>query len=371
MFFGSGNLVFPLNMGTETLDKFLYAASGLSVTGVLVPFLGLFAIILFNGDRKAFFSAIGKFPALLLTLFILALLGPIGVVPRCFLVAYGSVQPFLPETSFLAIFSAVFAAVTLLVIWNHHRVIPILGRLLTPWLLLGICSVVVMGLYFAPALETSSIQNTEAFQIGIFEGYQMMDLLAAFFFSAAIVEYLRSHKYIEDKPASLIPICTTAGLLAATLLGIIYFGFVKLGAQYSSALTNTPPEQMLVGIASLSLGPVALPIVAITVFLACLTTATILAMQFAEFFSTEITNGRIPRTPAILITLIISYFISLTGFSSLTAYLGQILTFAYPALIALTLTSILAKTLKFLPKSIPFIAFYGTLLGNLALHFLN
>ena len=38
MFFGSGNLVFPLKMGSETQSNWVFSSIGLAVTGVIVPF---------------------------------------------------------------------------------------------------------------------------------------------------------------------------------------------------------------------------------------------------------------------------------------------------------------------------------------------
>jgi LIVCS family branched-chain amino acid:cation transporter len=50
MFFGSGNLVFPLLVGQMSSGHYLSATLGILLTGVLVPFLGILAMILFNGD---------------------------------------------------------------------------------------------------------------------------------------------------------------------------------------------------------------------------------------------------------------------------------------------------------------------------------
>lgn len=365
MFFGSGNLVFPLKMGAETLDKFHFATVGLLLTGILVPFIGLFAIIIFKGNRRAFFNNIGKKPAILLTLIILALLGPFGVVPRCAIVSYGSMQHFLPDRDFFAIFSAIFGIITVVLIWNQNKVVPILGKLLTPWLLLGVASVVIFGLYLAPLPGESVLSNAESLLTGIFQGYQTMDLLAAFFFSAAIVEYLQQHPFIQQNPGTIIQVSTRASLIAASLLALIYVGFVALGSKYSLALANTPPEQMLISISKLSLGAIALPIIATTICLACLTTAAVLGMQFAEFVSAEITDNKLKRKPAIILTFLLGYFISLTGFSSLTAFLGQILGIVYPALIVLAIANILIKLFEYLPKKLPAYTFYLALVTNI------
>lgn len=54
MFFGAGNVVFPLIVGQAAQDRSLFALLGLLITGVGVPFIGLFGMTLFDGDYRAF-----------------------------------------------------------------------------------------------------------------------------------------------------------------------------------------------------------------------------------------------------------------------------------------------------------------------------
>jgi len=56
MFFGSGNLVFPLLVGQLSEGHFFIAALGILLTGVLVPFIGILAMFLFKGNQYEFFS---------------------------------------------------------------------------------------------------------------------------------------------------------------------------------------------------------------------------------------------------------------------------------------------------------------------------
>lgn len=55
MFFGSGNLVFPLQIGQYSAQYWLLGFLGLFITGILLPFLGLFVIKLHRGSYNAFF----------------------------------------------------------------------------------------------------------------------------------------------------------------------------------------------------------------------------------------------------------------------------------------------------------------------------
>src|ERR1700733_10819483 len=89
MFFGSGNLVFPLQIGQVAGSNWISGFAGLLLTGIFLPLSGLFVIKLYGGNYLAFFGEAGKFAKILLPLVMLSLLGSFGVVPRCITVAYG------------------------------------------------------------------------------------------------------------------------------------------------------------------------------------------------------------------------------------------------------------------------------------------
>lgn len=339
MFFGSGNLVFPLVVGYKTLDQFSHAAIGLLVTGTLVPFLGLLTMIFMNGDTKKFFSKLGTVPGFLLPFLMLALLGPFGVCARCILVSYGSMNLVWPELPF-PVFSISFALIAALMTLNRKRLVRLLGRYLTPCLLLGITLILVVGIWQASPPSPSILGSTASFNIGLHQGYQLMDLLAAFFFSATIVEYLHAHL---GKGAS-IPYVAKEAVKASgvgiTLLAIVYLGFVGLGASYAPHLHGASAEKMLILIAQQTLGDMALPLLALTICLACLTTLVALAGLFADFCQKEMFKEKIGRTPCVIVTYILCSVISFLGFDELASWIGAVMDFVYPALIVLSLVSI-------------------------------
>ncbi|MBS0286342.1 MAG: branched-chain amino acid transport system II carrier protein, partial [Proteobacteria bacterium] len=144
MFFGSGNVVFPLLLGTLTGDHITWALIGLTITAVGAPLLGLLGSVLFEGDCKQFFYRIGAVPGYLVVIFLLALLGPVGVMPRCFIVSYGAVQPYFPGLS-LPVFSAIAGLITLLMLAKRNFILPILGFFLSPLLILTLLIIIVVS----------------------------------------------------------------------------------------------------------------------------------------------------------------------------------------------------------------------------------
>jgi branched-chain amino acid:cation transporter, LIVCS family len=98
MFFGSGNLVFPLVVGQLSEGHYMLAAFGILLTGVFVPFLGILAMLLFEGKTNEFFSLLGKYAPFWLSLICLSIMGPFGVLARCITVAHGAFQLIIPNT---------------------------------------------------------------------------------------------------------------------------------------------------------------------------------------------------------------------------------------------------------------------------------
>lgn len=348
MFFGSGNLVFPLSVGINSGQHFLWGMLGLFVTGVLVPFFGLYGVIMYNGDRDRYFSTVHRSLPKIITALILALLGPFGVVPRCIVVAYGGVKLVFPNFP-LWVFSGLCCVLIFFMIKTKKQIIEVMGKYLTPFLLFGVAVIIIWGvLADHTTVNQDSVTPKEVFFNSLFAGYNTMDLLAAFFFGITIKQYLnnvlKGHADQKSNAVSSLGTC----VIAAMLLTLVYTGFVFIGNKYNSELVNIEPESYLAHVASLALGGYAKYIAAITIGLACFTTAEILVRLFADFIE-ETVPSKITQTKYFdgqIISLAISFALSLMGFKTITVFLGGILSFLYPALIAIAIGNILEKKFK-------------------------
>lgn len=342
MFFGSGNLVFPLVVGKLSEGHFGWGAFGILLTGVLVPFLGILAMLLFEGKTDRFFERLGKPAVFLAPLIALSLMGPFGVLARCITVAHGAFKLLLPNTA-LWTFSILSCACIFFMTIKKRRIVPILGSILTPILLLSLICIAFFGLSSESLPDTSFTRGEwNSLKNGIFQGYQTMDLLAAFFFSSFVIKYLKSNPEIEKKGKTLSTFLQSA-FLGAFLLSSVYFILVLLGSMYAPQLSDIPPQEMLAFIAQKALGPMAAPIVCSAIVLACLTTAIVLTSLFADFLRKEISKEKLPPSLCIAITLLIAFATSSLEFSGIAKFLGPILEVIYPALILLTILSIFHK----------------------------
>ena len=106
MLFGAGNIIYPIKAGVVSGNQNFFGIIGFLLTGVLLPVIGLVAMILFDGDYKKFFYRLGNMPGFMAILFCMFIIGPIIAMPRCITVPYEMILPFLPAYITLPIFSA-------------------------------------------------------------------------------------------------------------------------------------------------------------------------------------------------------------------------------------------------------------------------
>ncbi len=360
MFFGAGNVVFPLAVGQYAQDKNFFAIIGLLITAVGVPFLGLAAMALFDGNAKDFFDRLGRIPGFIVAAVIMGLIGPFGAIPRCIALSYSTMKTYFPALS-LPIFSVISCIVIFLFTYKRSRIIDILGYVLTPLLILSLAVIIIKGLISSPEVSTTDLSSWSTFSIGLKEGYQTMDLLGAFFFSSVVLECLRKEYPLTNERSShkrLLILMLKASCIGAFLLAIIYVGFSYVAALHSENLVSIGKEELLSTLAKQILGPYAGIIACVTVALACLTTAIALTTVFAEFIHSDVTQNYVSYEVAIIITLIFTNVIATLNFTKIVALLAPILLICYPALITLSVLNLLYKLYAFKPVKIPVLAVF-------------
>ncbi len=343
MFFGAGNVVFPLLVGIEAKDHNFFAMLGLLITAVGVPFLGLLAMTLYDGDYKSFFNRIGKAPGFVVAALIMGLIGPFGALPRCIALSYSTTEMFFPGMS-LPIFSLISCLLIFLLTFRKNQIVDVLGYYLTPLLLGSLAIIIVKGMIYSPSAPEASMTAFNAFTMGFSQGYQTMDLLGAFFFSSVVIACLKPTK--EGAPSNhrrILRLMGKASLIGASLLALIYIGFSFVSAFNAADLASVAKDQILGQVALHVLGPNAGIVACIAVAMACLTTAIALACVFAEFLHYDITFGKIGYIPSLIATLVISFFVSIMNFNMIIEFLAPILQILYPALIVLSIMNILYK----------------------------
>lgn len=355
MFFGAGNVIFPLSLGQNIGEPINYALLGLVLTGIGAPLLGLFSTILFEGDCKQYFSRIGEVPAYLLVILIIAIIGPFGAMPRCFTVAHSALLPYFPDLS-LFNFSVMSGVLVTLCVWKRALILPILGMVLSPLLLISLVLIIVKGFFTSQDPIATEYTPTAALLKGLHQGYDMMDLLASFFFAVVIWDLLKEKFALKGQQMTaetLAPICFMASIVGGILLALIYIGLSKVAAENMQAMAGVSQEQLLSHIAIYVLGSRFAFIANVAMALACLTTvislaATVADVILVEFKESRVGNGRqLHYDSLIVIIMIITVIFSNLGFGKLMAILHPIVLVCYPAIIVLSICNLLYKLINF------------------------
>lgn len=337
MFFGAGNIIFPLALGQQLFEQTPYAIMGLLITAVLVPFSGLLAMFLYQGHIRSFFGRLGKWPGLLLAFIIIALLGPLGSTPRCIALSFSTLNLAYPGINAI-LFNAIACCCLFFMAYKKQRMLSLLGYILTPVLLALLTFIVIKGFWNPSTIETTSI-SMEAFANfwkGLKEGYNTMDLLAAFFFAPVIISLTQTKTACLPNAKSRLKFVLKASAIGAILLGLIYIGFSLLASLYAGTLQGIPAEELLAVIALKILGPYAGLIVCLTVVLACLTTAIALIAAFAGFVQQELLQGKGSYSWTLALSIFATFIVACFEFQGISRFLTPILEICYPFLILLT-----------------------------------
>lgn len=355
MFFGAGNLIFPLKVGLIAGEKNCWAISGFLLTGVLLPLMGLIAIILFNGDYKTFFYRLGRIPGACFILFCVLIIGPLVAMPRIVTLSHIMVAPFFGNISLL-LFTFIFLAFTFLGSYKESRIINLLGYFISPLLLLSLLIIIIKGLLVRGQMtHSSNVPEFTLFWESVKVGYNTLDLLGAIFFSSIVItilkENLKDHSEKSLKKLALLGF--KAGLLGVSLLAIIYIGMSFLGVYHGTGLSHLNEGELFSALSFRILGSRGAIIIALAVLMACYSTIIALTTVVAEYVQKTLLRNKINYLQSLLIILVITAIVSNFGLSKILSTSGPFIEAGYPALIVLTGTNIAYKAFGFTPIKLP------------------
>ena len=343
MFFGVGNVVFPLVLGVQTGEFFSSAFVGLLITGIGGPLLGLIGGTLYRGECLAFFGRAGKIGGLILLVVTLGLLGPFAVLPRCVTVAHAAILPLFPSFS-LGSFSFLLCFISLLLCFKRTFLLPVLGYFLSPILIGSLLLISAESLFSSPSLAAeSAMSHWKAFTGGISTVYATMDLIASIYFSAGIWTMIQLHS-ADKSPQAIFSTTLRAGILGCFFLALIYWGLTHAASVHAQDLIDVPPAQMMTHLANITLGPKLGLVANLAIVLACLTTIISLVMTIAEILSKYLSY-----TTLIIVQLVLTALMSLVGFDGIMQAIYYPIMIAYPVVIALTVVNIWSKMRRNVP----------------------
>jgi LIVCS family branched-chain amino acid:cation transporter len=273
MFFGAGNLVYPLAIGVEAGQHIWAAVLGFILMGVGIPWFGVYVSSLYQGSSTAFFSRLGSIPGKIIAGIILILIGILVANPRTATVTANTVEPFFPDfKGQQALIQGIFFALVYLASAKSQRVVEILGYFFSPLKLILLFLLIVASLVSMQAWQGNTLSVTHVFSSAIINGYNTMDLFASVFFCG--IAYSAIKRRAQQQGISDPKIHRRLSLLAcvsgAIIIAVVYLGFILAAAGHSDALTHVPTAKLITVLSEQTLGTIAAAAVAAVVSFACL-----------------------------------------------------------------------------------------------------
>ena len=352
LFFGAGNLIFPVHMGQMAGSQLVPATLGFLITGVGLPLLSVAALGisksegLFDLSRK-----VSRPYAYFFTCLLYLTIGPFFAIPRCATTAFTvGIEQAVPQAAerlrlWLLVFSAVFFAAALLFSLFPGKILTWVGKILNPFFLLFLGILIIVALV-KPSAAISAVAPegayaSQAFSTGFLDGYNTMDVLAGLAFGIIVVQVIRELGVTDaDAVASST---VKAGVFSSLLMALIYLAVTVVGAQSRGLFATSENGGIaLAQIARHYLGSAGLVILAATVTLACLKTAVGLITSCSEAFVGMFPKGPKYRVWAIIFSGISFLFANL-GLSAIIDYSLPVLMFLYPLSIVLILLALFGK----------------------------
>ncbi|WP_125569093.1 branched-chain amino acid transport system II carrier protein [Companilactobacillus insicii] len=346
MFFGAGNLIFPIHLGQLSGGHWFSAGLGFLLTGTLLPLMGIIAISVTKS--KGIYDLakpIGHRYAVTFMILTCATLGPLFATPRTattpFEIGIATHVAASQEHWYLLIYSLLFFATAWWASRKPSGIIDSIGKILNPVFLILLA--IIFAIAFIHPMGSASVEHiTGAYQSGSFlngflQGYNTMDALAALLFGIVVVSSIK--ELGQRDPVSVAKTAAKSSLLSISLEAFIYLCLIWIGAtslthfkisadggiglsQISNYLMGTPGEIIL----------------AIMATITCLTTAVGLTSAFSEALHDKFPS--VSYGTWNLISCITSFLIANIGLQQIIAWSTPMLMFLYPLAITLIILSI-------------------------------
>ena len=338
MFFGAGNVIFPPYLGMEAGPQWLAGFSAYFIADIGLALLGVFALLRV-GSSEAVTRRVGKVPSEILMCAIILCIGPMVAIPRTSATTFEmAIAPNLSGVS-PVLFSVLFFAVILALCIKESAVVDIVGKILTPLLLLGLFAIIVKGIV-TPLGEIAALpQIANVAVTGIKAGYQTMDALAALPFGIIVLQSVTAKGY--DSGKKQFRVVSGAAVLAGVLLLAVYMGLAYLGATVSAQYTGAIGRaQLIMAIVEALMGKVGMILFGVVVGLACVTTAIALTSSAAAYFA-ELCRGKVSYKVFVIAICVFSAVVSNLGLDRIVAVAAPVLDVIYPPTLVLIFISLL------------------------------
>ncbi|NNK11904.1 MAG: branched-chain amino acid transport system II carrier protein [Flavobacteriaceae bacterium] len=339
LFFGAGNLILPPQLGFKAGSDWWIVALGFALSAVFIPILGIRAHAKLQGTMFDFAIKVSpKFS--LIYCFVVYAISISLPSPRTASVAHEmAVSTFFDISPITTSF--IYFALVLIFALNRNKILDIIGKLMTPAILLILLAIIGIVIFYEPFdFGIPTIDSPMSY--AILEGYQTFDAIGAVVVGGVIIVSINlKGKGSYEYKKSLI---ANAGWVAGITLFLVYTGLIlSAGLMHSSFDSEISRTDLLQQISFYALGNTGRGIFAILVALACFTTAVGVVTGTGDFVKSRFADSQ----KAYVITVIIG---SVLGVLMGQMEVGYIIDVALPALMFIYPITIVLIVLNVLPE---------------------
>ncbi|WP_412559478.1 branched-chain amino acid transport system II carrier protein [Winogradskyella sp. MIT101101] len=347
LFFGAGNLLLPPLLGYNAGDDWFWVAIGFMITAVVIPIIGILAHARLQGTLYDFGKKVSPTFSLIycILIYIIAVAIP---SPRTAAATHEiAIHPAFGTSPLLT--SAIYFAFVLVFVLNRSKILNLIGKFLTPFIVLMLLAVIGIGL-FSSEFTTGIAQFEAPLVSGILEGYQTFDAIGAVVVGAVIIVSLNFKNMEVEQYSSKRILIRKSGFIAGFGLFIIYAGLIAVGAYYSSEISinaelsnDMQRANLLRDISIKSLGEFGNTVLSILISLACFTTAVGIIAGASDYFKGLFNNSQTVFVVTAIIGCILGVVVGQLNFNSIIMVAIPVLLFIYPITIVLILLNVLPE----------------------------
>ncbi len=339
LFFGAGNLILPPMLGFKAGPDWWLVALGFAVSAVLIAILGIKAHARLQGTIFDFGRKVSPGFSLIYCYLIYAISISLPS-PRTASVTHEmAIAPFFEVSPLTTSF--VYFGLVLLFALNRNKILDIIGKLMTPAILLILLGIMGMIIFTSP-FEFGEPLIAHPFSYSILEGYQTFDAIGAVVVGGVIIVSinLKNNKTYEEKRRLI----ANAGWVAGLTLLLVYAGLMLSAAllqlDFESDISRT---ELLQQMSLHALGTTGRIIFSVLVALACFTTAVGIVAGTADFISSRFSDSHRVYVIAAVIGSLLGVLMGQLKVSYIIDVALPALMFVYPITIVLIILNALPE----------------------------
>lgn len=338
MHYGASCMLWPTTWGRNSGTSVIPAFLGFACTGLLLPFLGYFAVQKGGGPLFTLASKVGPNFAQIFGAFTVLIMGPFFVIPRMSAAAWDALSKiFGLESSpwiILFLFTVTYYAITYWFIYKQTAIVDKVSRILVPLLLVMEVVIIAKCLMFPIGERVAPMYTQNPFSYGFINGYQTMDLPASLMFAGIILTDIANR--VKGNKNAVLSNLVKAGVIGFIILAVIEVGEFLLGASTGSVYGDLDYAKLFATVVLKQFGLVGASMFNVALVFAAMTTAIGLTAGTAEYF-VDAAKGKWSYNKIAIVTLAVSTFISVCGLNQIVKWTAPILNMIYPPCIALIL----------------------------------